>query len=147
MADTPDYELLKDAFAIIAGIPPDAVTLDWTKNKDGASLEKGSVYHPARWLSLHPSFQERGLSASENGKQLRYNGVEGTEGVYSEALAKVFALPIQDVINLFVERGAHMGEEQKLHYTDKDIWLDRVRQYLSTHGAVKPAGVREPAAA
>lgn len=139
MADTPDYELLKDAFAIIAGIPPEAVTLDWTKNKDGESLDKGAVYHPARWLSLHPTFQERGLSAAENGRQLLFKGEAAPESLYSEPLARLFGLPVSDVIHLFVERGAHMGEEHKLGHTDKDIWLDRVRFYLTTHGAIKPS--------
>jgi len=133
MTDTPDLELLKDAFAIIAGIPADAVTLDWNRNKEGEALDKGSVHHPARWLSLHPGFQERGLSASANGKQLLYKGGAEPGGVYSEALAQVFGLPIRDIISLFAERGAHLGEELRPHYTDKDVWLDRVRHYLQTH--------------
>lgn len=147
MADTPDYELLKDAFAIIAGIPPDAVTLDWTKNKDGEALDKGSVYHPARWLSLHPAFQERGLTTSENGRQLIFKGVAAQDGLYSDALAQLFRLPVSDIINLFVERGARMGEEHKIGHTDKDIWLDRVRHYLTTHGAIKPSQASRQAAA
>lgn len=135
MAATPDYELLKDAFAIIGGIPPEAVTLDWTRNKDGAALDNGTVYHPALWLSLHPAFQERGLTVSEKGKQLLYHGEAAPDGKYSEVLAQLFGLPVVEVVNLFVERGAHMGEEQKIHHTDKDIWLDRVRHYLTTHAS------------
>jgi hypothetical protein len=145
MADTPDYELLKDAFAIIGGIPPDAVTLDWTKSKDGEALDKGALYHPARWLSLHPAFQKRGLTASENGKQLLYPGAAASGRSNSEVLAQLFGIPVSDAINLFVERGAHMGEGQKIHHTDKDIWLDRVRHYLTTHGALKQATRAEEA--
>jgi len=143
MADTPDIELLKDAFAIIAGIPQDAVTLDWNRNKDGVALDKGSVYHPARWLSLHPAFQERGLTASANGKQLLYKGQAEPNSVYADALTRVFGMPVLDIVSLFAERGSHLGEELKPHYTDKDIWLDRVRHYLQTHTEVPAGQVRE----
>lgn len=146
MDEAPNYELLTDAFTIIGGIPPDAVTLDWFKNKDGEALDKGAVYHPARWLSLHPKFQEQGLTASENGKYLLFKGERAPGGVYSEALAQLFNIPVPEVINLFVERGAHMGEGHKVHHTDKDIWLDRVRQYLTSHGAIQPDSSRTEAA-
>jgi hypothetical protein len=141
MSDTPDYELLKDAYAIISGIPPEAISLDWTRSKEGPSLTEATVFHPARWLALHPDFQARGLSMSENGKQVLYKGQTFAGGAYSESLAQLFGMSAGDVIGLFAERGGQMGEAN-LDDSDKSLWQRRVLSYLQAHGQVsKPAEV------
>jgi hypothetical protein len=141
MSDSPNYELLKDAYAIIGGIPQEAINLDWSRSKEGLSLTDGTVFHPARWLALHPSFQERGLSVSENGKQILYQGQTFAGGAYSESLAQLFGLSPGDVISLFAERGTRMGEAN-LEDTDKALWLRRVLSYLQSHGQLaQPAAV------
>lgn len=138
MSDTPDYELLKDAYAIIDGIPYDAISLDWTRTKEGPSLTEGTVYHPARWLACHPGFQERGLSVSENGKHILFQGQSFAGGAYSESLAQLFGLSIGDVVSLFAERGTRMGEAN-LADSDKDIWQRRVLSYLEAHSTLSTA--------
>lgn len=132
MSDAPYYELLKDAYAIIDGIPADAISLDWTRTKEGPSLTDGTVYHPARWLACHPEFQERGLSVSENGKHILFQGQSFAGGAYSESLAHLFGLTIGDIVSLFAERGTRMGEAN-LADSDKSIWQRRVLNYLETH--------------
>lgn len=141
MSDTPNYELLKDACAIIGGIPPAAISLDWNRSKEGLSLTEGTVFHPARWLALHPSFQELGLSVSENGKHILYQGQSFAGGAYSESLAQLFGLSAGDVVGLFAERGTRMGEAN-LNDSDKALWLRRVTSYLRSHGQLEqPAEV------
>jgi hypothetical protein len=126
------YRLLREAYAIIAGIPDEAISLDWNRAKEGPSLTEGTVFHPARWLALHPSFKDKGLSLSDNGKQLLFKGQTSTSGTYSEPLAHVFGLPVSDIVGLFAERGTRMGESNPAD-SDKDIWQNRVRNYLATH--------------
>jgi hypothetical protein len=133
MSDTPNYGLLKKAFAIIDGIPAEAINLDWNRTKEGPSLTEGTVFHPARWLAIHPTFEEKGLTVSENGKQLLFNGQASHSGTYSEPLAQVFRLPVSDIVSLFAERGTRMGESSPSD-SDKDIWKRRVRNYLEIHG-------------
>jgi hypothetical protein len=132
MADSPDYGLLKEAYAIVDGIPAEAITLDWNKTKEGPSLVEGTVFHPARWLAIHPDFQKLGLSMAENGKHLLFNGQSAAGGTYSDPLAQVFGLPVSDIVSMFAERGTRMGESIPT-LTDKDVWQNRVRSYLETH--------------
>lgn len=133
MSDTPNYDLLKDAYAIIGGIPAEAITLDWNRSKEGTSLTDGTVFHPARWLTMHPSFQELGLSVSENGKYILYKGQSFAGGAYSESLAQVFGLSVGDVVGMFAERGTQMGESNR-DDTDKALLMRRMKSYLQTHG-------------
>jgi hypothetical protein len=128
----PDYELLHTAYTVIGGIPPQAISLDWTRNKRGPSLSDGTVYHPACWLAQHPRFAELGLALSDNGKHLLFRGQAGSSGAYSEPLAQLFDLPLSDILGLFAERGARMGESLPT-LTDKDVWMQRVESYLAAH--------------
>lgn len=132
MDPKPNYELLREAYDVISGIPSEAISLDWTRGKAGRALSDGSVHHPARWLAHHPTFSNRGLTVSDNGKNLLFEGEPGTSGAYSEPLAKLFGLPLLDIIGLFAERGARMGESLPT-LTDKDVWMQRVESYLATH--------------
>lgn len=74
METNPNYELLKQAYAIIDGIPETAIALGGIRTKEGATLAEGTVCSPEGWLALHPTFNEHGLTMSADGKELRFNG-------------------------------------------------------------------------
>lgn len=133
MSDKPNYGLLKTAYALIDGVPDRAISLNWSRPKEGPELTTDTVFHPARWLALHPTFRVRGLTLSGNGKQLLFKGRATSNSVYSEALAQLFGIPVEDAVGLFAERGTRIGESSSAD-SDKDVWLNRVRNYLLVKG-------------
>lgn len=131
METGPDFELLKDAYAIIDGIPETAIELDSLQAARGESLDKGTICSPAGWLAQHPQFAALGLSLSEDGGQLLLDG-EPETGSTAETMAKVFALPQPDADRLFGTRSSYtLGDDSGL--SDKRLWLRELREYLKEH--------------
>jgi hypothetical protein len=66
----PNFELLRDAFAIIDGIPKRAFDLDMWRTK-GAGPSCGTIACAGGWLAMHPAMNERGLKPAEwNGQPM-----------------------------------------------------------------------------
>lgn len=129
----PDFELLKDAYAIIDGIPENAIDLTGPCTARGPSLEQGTICSPAGWLARHPGFNALGLAPSDDGGGLVFKG-EAAEGKsVGEVMAQVFRMPIPDAEHLFGDRDTYtLGDDSGL--SDKRLWLREVRQYLQAHG-------------
>jgi hypothetical protein len=133
----PKYELLKEAYAIIGGIPDNVIDLNLIMRERGDSLACGTICCAAGWLAHHPTFQAIGLSMTDarftEHADLVYRG---EELMYAQAMSKVFDMPERDVISLFSSR--HYQSAIKVRgasrLTDKDLWLARVRKYLADHG-------------
>jgi len=133
MDTAPNFELLKDAYAIIDGIPETAIDLDKLVSSRGESLEKGTVCSPAGWLAQHPQFIDLGLSLSEDDTQLLLDGEAPAEASPAEILAKVFSLALADAEHLFGDRNTYtLGDDSGL--SDKRLWLREMRDYLKQHG-------------
>lgn len=132
MKTGPDFELLKDAYAIIDGIPETAIDLDRLQTAKGEALDKGTICSPAGWLAQHPKFMELGLSLSEDGKQLCLNGQPAQPGTESEILAQIFGLSPAEAQHLFGTRDTYsLGDDSGL--SDKRLWLREVREFLKQH--------------
>lgn len=129
---SPRYDLLKDAYAIIGGIPDNVIDLDEIVSSLGESLECGTICCAAGWLAQHPKFQALGLGLSFcecTGGEVTYLG-HHYSGRYSEAMADFFAIPQADALSLFGPR----SDDDPAGISDKQVWLQRVRQYLADHG-------------
>lgn len=131
METKPNYELLKQAYAIIDGIPETAIALGAIQTKEGATLAKGTVCSPEGWLALHPAFNDLGLTMSADGKELRFNGEASSSS--STAMAKVFGLPPAEAEQLFGDRRMFTaGDDSGL--SDKRLWQRSIREYLQREG-------------
>jgi hypothetical protein len=130
-----NFELLKEAYAIIDGIPKRRFDLDRLavpkrpgKHSDEQPLraECGSVACAMGWLAMHPLFRAMGLWVSRRGV-LYLNSVEVD---YDYAAARVFNLDRRDAANLFCQATVFEEEEFGDH---KSIWQTRVRLFLEQH--------------
>lgn len=127
MTTRADYELLKDAYAIVDGIPEAAIAVGLPCSKIGPTLSEGTVCSPEGWLALHPTFVELGLSMSADGRSLQFNGEQ--EPVAS-AMAKVFRLPEDEATQLFGNRTSDSGDASDSTMSDKQSWQMRIRHHI-----------------
>jgi len=135
---TPDFELIKDAYAIIDGIPETAIDLDKLVSARGETLEHGTVCSPAGWLAQHPKFLERGLSLSDDDSRLQWAGEPAEDESPAAVLARVFRLQPRDAEHLFADRNTFtLGDDSGL--SDKRLWQREVREFLKHHGQLDQA--------
>lgn len=132
----PNFELLKDAYAIIDGIPEHLINLSYIVSEKGESPACGTICCAAGWLAHHPQFQALGLSCSPDGGMLLLHGSSNYLGVYADQLAEVFGISYTDAADLF--DSADRFEIAK-HGTHKQIWLNRMWRYLDAHKQLTPA--------
>jgi len=129
----PNFELIKDAYAIIDGIPETAIDLDKLVSARGETLEHGTVCSPAGWLAQHPKFIELGLTLSDDDSRLQLAGEPSDDTSPSAILAQVFGLPPSDAEHLFADRNTYtLGDDSGL--SDKRLWQREVRDFLKQHG-------------
>ncbi len=137
METGPDFKLLKDAYAIIDGIPETSIDLDMLESVRGESLENGTIRSPAGWLADHPAFAALGLSISDDGKRLLLHGESGDKPSVALTMAQVFRLPPADAQHLFGDRNTYtLGDDSGL--SDKRLWQRDLRDYLRAHGQLDP---------
>jgi hypothetical protein len=133
MDTAPNFELIKDAYAIIDGIPETAIDLDCLVSTRGETLEQGTVCSPAGWLAQHPKFLQLGLTLSDDDSQLQLTGEPPVDESTSAILAKVFGLEPGDAEHLFADRKTYtLGDDSGL--SDKRLWQREVREFLKQHG-------------
>ncbi|KVQ35726.1 hypothetical protein WK03_35245 [Burkholderia cepacia] len=120
----PNFELLRDAFAIIDGIPDSSLNLATWRQK-GRKHECGTLACAAGWLAMHPDMNELGLSTG-----IPYDGMplfEASSGF--SALREFFGLDFHSQ-NIFEGAGygykdGELGDLRK-DMTDKQLWKRRV---------------------
>ncbi len=133
MDTNPDFELLKDAYAIIDGIPETAIDLDKLLSTRGETLEHGTVCSPAGWLAQHPQFNALGLTLSDDDSQLILEGEPQINESPASIMAKVFGLRLADADYLFGTRETYtLGDDSGL--SDKRLWLREIRDFLKQQG-------------
>jgi len=144
----PNFELLRDAFAIIDGIPEAAFNLCAWTSKKGESLSCGTIACAGGWIARHPTFTRIGVSIDAEGDVVLDNGC--SNGAY--ALAEVFSLNIaKDEELIFSSRGYHLGgykdydltAPQRRMLTDKQLWKRRVLRLFQEYDEPFDATVGE----
>lgn len=126
-----NIELLREAYAIIDGIPDNRFNLrDFAKNVDAKPISPsrcGTVACAAGWLAMHPTFKAMGLGLSADG-ELKYPGFSCA--AWSYILGKIFDCGYDEALHLFRPRTYAELDSPK---TDKQVWQARVRKYLKKH--------------
>lgn len=111
-----NVDLLKEAYAVIDGVPDERLDLsDW---------KCGTVACAGGWLCQYPPFSANGLRPS-NGGTPSFNGVSGYL-----ALVRFFGLSCGQVLALFSPPG---NQESS---TDRQVFLRRLREFLRDRGAI-----------
>lgn len=131
----PKFELLKEAYAIIGGIPAKAINLDAILSEKGESLSCGTIACGIGWLSLHPKFQAYGLKIVD--RELYY---KGNHSYYEAAAMGIFNIEFEDAEHIFAStydchNPLEDGMSPKLSH--KQRWMYRVRAFLRKHGQLK----------
>lgn len=117
------YEFLRDAYAILDGVPSAAIAFGPACSQKGESLDKGTVCSPEGWLAQHPVFVALGLALSDDGKSVTCGKETG-----ASALAEVFEVTLKEAAELFGEK---LSTEAEAGISDKLIWQHRVRKFLT----------------
>ncbi|CAG9229283.1 hypothetical protein [Burkholderia vietnamiensis] len=121
----PNFELLKDAYEIIDGIPEENLNLNaWRTRNRGATC--GTIACAAGWLTLHPKFQTLGLTVHGSHGVPKYR-----DHTHYAALAALFEIETDDAEVLFKTA---LHDARKSH---KEIFRERVRDFLEKHGQLK----------
>lgn len=133
---TPNFELLKDAYAIIAGIPEEQFDLDMVFKNRGGSNGCGTIACAIGWLSLHPKFIELGLRQSYCGVSLH-----SAPYFYDDAAKVIFSISIHQARAIFGREGIswydHPDMTKALPNNHKALFLHRVESFLKEHGEWK----------
>ena len=148
----PNYELLKDAYQIIDGIPDHLVYLDNIVSRKGDNLTCGTVCCAAGWLAHHPKFKKLGLSIGMiNGDySLKYKGIVYYQNEYDVPMADIFGISLDDTTDLFCIRGevkndiwiAEVEGRALGCLTDKELFKRRVYYFLKERGQLTEGGDR-----
>jgi hypothetical protein len=129
----PNYELLRQAYAILDGIPQQAIDLDHVIKERGSSLKCGTIACGIGWLSMHPKFNSMGLKF-EKRKGFIGNGsvdiltYQGQSVDYAEAASKIFGIAEPIAEKMF------NGASNRPQHQHKQILLSRIRSYLRKRG-------------
>lgn len=143
MKTSPDFELLKDAYAIIDGIPETAIALGALRTARGETLDRGTICSPAGWLAQHPKFMELGLSLSDDGTRLCFKDVLTERGGDAPIMAQIFGLQQAETEHLFSNRSTYsLGDDSGL--SDKRLWLREVRELLMRNGQIEEKIEEQP---
>lgn len=125
----PNMELLKDAYAILGGIPDSVLNLNTirTDKPTPEVPECGSICCGMGWLAQHPDFNKVGLSMNAE-HTLTYKNHQVS---YTTAAGRLFGVTDSEAESMF---GMFYGMGQQSH---KKVLLDRIMKVLVKHDAVK----------
>ena len=138
------YPLLRDAYAIIDGIPEDRFKLDsWRKARDPNNDNPsscGTIGCAGGWLAMHPMMQERGLRSGRYGVPV-IPAVDGMSLGPYRSLAAVLGISLWDSEQLFGTRACERSYDpvayESKNLSDKEFWKARVRNFLKVKDELK----------
>jgi hypothetical protein len=130
----------KRAIEIIEALPDEQLNLKvWQQSFDKAGgyissnqqATCGTIACAAGWLALNPEMQEQGLSSGFGG-QPEFWG-EDFRALSFRALELFFDIRDVDADSLFQSRTVYESCGDRVEFTDKQIWLQRAKHYLSAY--------------
>jgi hypothetical protein len=135
----PKYKLLKEAYAIIDGIPEDRFNLNFINKNDRGGPRNdphhcGTIGCAIGWLAMHPKMQALGLGYEETGVCLMFKGAELLG--YESAAMRLFNITHTDARNLFGSEGLSRYDRDatSLRNNHKALFRHRVKAFLREHG-------------
>lgn len=127
----PNYELLKDAYAILGGIPEDQINMNMIVSRQSGKHNCGSIACGIGWLAMHPAFNEMGLSY-ERPRGLTYTTNGKAETIhYAQAASNIFGITYEEARNIFEPAG------DAWFVNHKHILLNRIMTLLDSKRQVK----------
>jgi hypothetical protein len=132
---TPNYELLKEAYAIIDGIPDEYFDLESIVKNDTEHVGCGTIACAAGWLGLHPKFIKLGYTVTTNyGVTVARFKNAAYCGLY-DALSRLFNVQYSDATSLFcASYDSRFDSKVKSSISHKEMWKNRVVAYLKEKG-------------
>jgi hypothetical protein len=126
-------ERLKDAYAIIDGIPPERIHLDMFQQfnndnqyaHDVTEIKCGTICCAGGWLALHPKVRKWGITADDTGCPVLARNPDEFANSYKDSykvLATVFKIDYYDAEALFRPRRWALDGSLR---SEKQLWLDR----------------------
>ncbi|TSP14014.1 hypothetical protein [Cupriavidus campinensis] len=132
-----NFERLREAYAIIDGIPQEAFDLDAVVTKSDGNLKCGTIACAAGWLMIHPKFArilKTKLSVDQDDPTDSYVDSDLNED-YDQAMMRLFNMNRDEVMQLFSFRNhsdGYVPDTEEL--SDKEVWKTRVRNFLVKKG-------------
>lgn len=125
----PNMELLKDAYAILGGIPDSVLNLNTIRSNQPTPEvpECGSICCGMGWLAQHPDFNKAGLSFNAD-FDLMYKRHQVS---YATAAGRLFGVTDIEAESMF---GMFHAMGQQSH---KKVLLNRIMKVLAKYDAVK----------
>lgn len=122
-------KLLRQAYAIIDGIPDNRINLDVICRgpEKGNAGHCGTIACAAGWLAMHPKFIKRGMYIDEDGQLDLKDGLHWYD--WDDILSIVFDCSVSTANKLF----GPTWYDEDTGKTEKQIWQKRVRKYLKKH--------------
>ncbi|SNS64097.1 hypothetical protein SAMN06265795_104249 [Noviherbaspirillum humi] len=136
--------LLRDAYAIIDGIPEDAIRFGPPVSRRGPSLAEGTICSPEGWLAQHPDFISRGLRLSDDDGAILFQDEASPSHGPALPMAGALDLSLEEAGRLFGSREA-LGAAENGGLSDKGLWLKRVRDMLASADGADVPETEEPA--
>ncbi|MPQ56376.1 hypothetical protein [Duganella sp. FT27W] len=132
----PNFELLKDAYAIIYGIPAEVIDLDSIIKSRGDSLSCGTVACAFGWLGMHPKFKNLMNPTAGNFPDWVIGGKLHIG--HDEAAAALFQIAPEDGFNLF-SSSCNSRYDRKFNSKlgHKAMFLHRMESFLKERGEWK----------
>jgi hypothetical protein len=122
-------ELLREAFAIIDGIPDEAIRLGPPRSAMGPALDDGTICSPEGWLAQHPLFIKRGIKLTGDGTAILFHGEGSGSAPTALPMSGAIGMPLDEARRLFGPREEFTANPDDPR-TDKQLWLQRVREVL-----------------
>lgn len=125
------YARLRDAYAIIDGIPEERIDLSsWLANGDSAH-DCNTLACAAGWLAMHPAMNKKGLKRAPKGMPRIWTKVGFVYGYH--ALAEFFGVTSEDAFEIFRPRRhrSNLDPENRENFSDKELWKFRVQTFLN----------------
>lgn len=134
-----DWPLLRQACAIIDGIPDNRFNLNVVVNNDEKHSLRVDPHHCGTvgcamgWLGMHPKFQKLGLTFGSDG-ELQW---KGDFAFYDHAGAELFGLTTKQADSLFAGlRNSDFDDPDISHvatHKSKEVFRNRVRKFFRRH--------------
>jgi hypothetical protein len=133
------YSLLRDAYAVIDGIPEAQFNLESIIRRRSGINECRTIACAAGWLSIHPTFGPL-LKAEVDGSLVNWRTERGPTGHFVTALSEPLGLTPDETRRLFGMREYYEPVEEGrvpgAYLSDKELWKARVRNFLAEKGAL-----------
>ena len=129
---TPRYDLLKELYAVIDGIPEDRFDLHSVIAEGHEANPCDTIACAAGWAAMHPLFKAEGLGLTKYGS-LTY---QGEQNFFPYPVEQVFGLTGSEAYDLFGQNDPCVSVydyESTESFSDKKLFLHRVREFLREH--------------